>query len=338
MTRTPGFAPDRLVRLMRRCIAATGLDLTGMTVLTEAASGAYGVTPVIAAMAGASKVHALTRASRYGSVEEVRDWTARLAEAGGVAGRIEVREDLPADLDAVDLVTNSGHLRPLTAPLIAQLPAGAVIALMFEAWEFRPEDIDLAACIQHGVPVVGVNERHATVDVFSFLGELCAKELHDCGLAIYGAKLALLCDNDFAEPMRIRLSEMGALVEVFADAAALYADDWDAAVVSMLPAAEPRIGAAEAASLAAALAPEAVVVQFWGDVDRAATAAHGLKLWPPEPPRPGHMAVLLSEIGPEPIVRLQTGGLRAAEWVRRGGAVSPGGVAQLVQPQLSPGQ
>jgi hypothetical protein len=43
------------------------------------------------------------------------------------------------------------------------------------------------------------------------------------------------------------------------------------------------------------------------------------------------MAVLLSEIGPEPIVRLQTGGLRAAEWIRRGGSVSAGGFAQLVQ-------
>jgi hypothetical protein len=44
------------------------------------------------------------------------------------------------------------------------------------------------------------------------------------------------------------------------------------------------------------------------------------------------MAVLLSEIGPEPIVRLQAGGLRAAEWIRRGGAASSDGFAQLVQP------
>lgn len=338
MSLPPGFAPTRLVRLMRRSIAGTGLDLSGMTVLTEAATRAYGVTPVIAAMAGARQVHAVTRPSRYGSVEEVADWTSRLAQAASVADRITVCENLPDDLSAVDLVTNSGHLRPLTAQLVARLPPGAVIALMFEAWEFRPEDIDLAACVQHGVPVVGVNERHATVDVFSFLGELCAKQLHDCGLAVYGAKLALLCDNDFAGPMRARLTEMGAYVEIFAEPGELYADDWDAAVVALLPTGTPQIADAEAASLAAALPPEALLVQFWGDLDRAATTARGLNVWPLEPPTPGHMAVLLSEIGPEPIVRLQTGGLRAAEWVRRGGAVSPGGVAQLVQPQLSPGQ
>ena len=42
------------------------------------------------------------------------------------------------------------------------------------------------------------------------------------------------------------------------------------------------------------------------------------------------MAILLSAIGPDPIVRLQTGGLRAAEAVFRGGSVSPNGFAQLV--------
>jgi hypothetical protein len=41
------------------------------------------------------------------------------------------------------------------------------------------------------------------------------------------------------------------------------------------------------------------------------------------------MAVLLSEIGPDAVVRLQAGGLRAAEWVRRGLPVTAGGLAQL---------
>lgn len=52
----PGFSVSRLVALMRRAITATGLDLSDMTVLTEAATGAYGVTAPIAAMAGAKRV------------------------------------------------------------------------------------------------------------------------------------------------------------------------------------------------------------------------------------------------------------------------------------------
>ncbi len=123
---------------MRRAVSATELNLSGMTVLTEAASGAYGVTPVIAALAGAEQVYAFCRASRYGSVDEVTEWTLQLARAVDVAERITIIEEIPSGvLGRVDIVTNSGHLRPLTAALIESLPATAVIALMFEAWELR---------------------------------------------------------------------------------------------------------------------------------------------------------------------------------------------------------
>ena len=73
---------------MRRAIAATGLDLSALTVLTEAASGAYGVTAVIAAMAGAKQVHAFVRPSPYGSVWEVNDWTSQLANAAGTGSSL----------------------------------------------------------------------------------------------------------------------------------------------------------------------------------------------------------------------------------------------------------
>jgi hypothetical protein len=42
------------------------------------------------------------------------------------------------------------------------------------------------------------------------------------------------------------------------------------------------------------------------------------------------MGILLSAIGPEPVIRLQAGGLRAAEIVFRRGEVTPDGIAQLV--------
>ncbi len=323
----------RLVALMRRAIAATRLDLTSMTLLTEAASGSYGVTPIIGALAGAKQVYAFTRSSRYGSAADVKTWTMALASAAGISDRIDVIEELPPSiLREVDIVTNSGHLRPLTATLVDRLPSSAVIALMFEAWEFRAEDIDLQACIRRRIPVVGVNERHPSIDVFSFLGPLCVKQLHDCGVAVYANRIALLCDNGFADYMARGLVGLGARVELFADVAHMHPEEWDAVVVALLPASKPRIGAAEARHLAAVTPREAVVVQFWGDIDRQAASSNGLNVWPAQPPLAGHMAVLLSDIGPEPIARLQTGGLRAAEWVRRGHPATPDSVAQLVQP------
>jgi hypothetical protein len=317
---------------MKLAVADTGLDMSGMTVLTEAATGAYAVTPVLAAMAGAKHVYAFTRSSRHGTVSDAKRQIWELAAPLGVADRIEILETVsPKVLHTVDIVTNSGHLRPLTAELIARLHGDAVIALMFEAWEFRREDLDIEACARRKIPVVGVNERHPAVNVFSFLGPLAVKQLHDCGLAVLGNSIGLLCDNDFLAPLHNGLTSLGANVATFSNVAAVSPGAWDAFVVALQPAATPRVGQAEAAHLAACAPAGAVVMQFWGDIDRAALEANGLAVWPMQSVGQGHMGILLSEIGPEPIVRLQTGGLRAAEWVRRGGAVTPDGFAQLVR-------
>jgi hypothetical protein len=61
-----------------------------------------------------------------------------------------------------------------------------------------------------------------------------------------------------------------------------------------------------------------VVAQYWGDVDRAALAAAGASVWPEHAPPPGHMGILPSGVGPEPIVRLQAGGLKVGEVLLRG--------------------
>ncbi|WP_407194010.1 hypothetical protein [Bradyrhizobium sp. STM 3566] len=329
--RRPGFSPVRLRTLMKLALADTGLDMSGMTVLTEAATGAYAVTPVLAAMAGAKHVYAFTKPGRHGTVSDAKRETLELAAPLGVADRIEILEKMnPEVLHSVDIITNSGHLRPLTAELIAQLRDDAVIALMFEAWEFRREDLDIEACARRNIPVVGVNERHPAVDVFSFLGPLAVKQLHDCGLAVLGNRIGLLCDNDFLAPLHNGLASLGAHVKTFNSVAAVHPGAWDAFVVALQPAETPRVGQAEAAHLAACAPAGAVVVQFWGDIDRAVLAANGLAVWPTQSVGQGHMGILLSEIGPQPIVRLQTGGLRAAEWVRRGGVVTPDGFAQLV--------
>lgn len=327
----PGFSLPRLGALMSRALAETLLDLSELTVLTEAATGAYAVTAVLAAMAGAKHVYAFTRLTRHGTPAEARQQTLELAGSVGVADRIDVVEQItPNVLHQTDIVTNSGHLRPLTATLIDKLPRQAVIALMFEAWEFRPKDLDMEACLRRGIPIVGVNERHPSVDVFSFLGPLCVKQLHDSGLSVYKNRIAVLCDNEFVGSLRAGLASSGASVDTFDNLQDLYRDQWDAIVVALRPAAEPRIGSPEAMHLAACAPAGATIVQFWGDMDRTALSENGLGVWPTAPPALGHMGILLSEIGPDPIVRLQAGGLRAAEWVRRNKTVSADGFAQIV--------
>src|SRR5438034_8191063 len=76
--------------LMEKAIEAFELDLSGLVVLTEAATGYYQLTPLIAALAGADRVLALTRDSQFGPAVDVRDATLALAARWGVDERIEV--------------------------------------------------------------------------------------------------------------------------------------------------------------------------------------------------------------------------------------------------------
>jgi hypothetical protein len=314
----PGLNPHRLVSLMRQAILRCDLQLQKTIVLTEAATGAYVVTPVLAAMAGAEKVFALTRSSPYGTVEQVQEQTQQLAEIAGVGGRIEfITQKSPELVAQADIITNSGHVRPIDLEMIGWMKSTAVIGLMYEAWEFRPEDVDLAACRQRGIQVVGVNEHHPAVDVFSFLGIMAVKLLLDSGVAVYTSDILLLCDNPFRSFIEQGLVNTGARVDTVESLATAPIDKtYDAILVALQPQPEPVLSAIDAISVSKYW-PGALVAQYWGDIERSAFSTQNLPICPSVEPKPGHMGILPSAVGPEPIIRLQTGGLKAAEVVWR---------------------
>jgi hypothetical protein len=320
----------RLCRLMLRAVHRLELELAGRVVVTEAASGAYAVTPVMAALAGAREVHAVASDSRFGTADQMLASTERLAVAAGVADWIELLESkAAAPLEAADIVTNSGHLRPLDRQTVARMKPGAVIPLMYEAWELRPEDVDLDACRLRGIRVAGTNERHPAVDVFSSLGPLAVKLLGDAGVAVGSSRLLLLCDNPFRPYLERGLRSAGAELVTRERLSDGPVDErWDVVLVALRPGAQAVLTAADA-NLLAECAPGTSVVQFWGEVDRAALSAAAVPVWPEAPPARGHMAILPSAVGPEPIVRLQAGGLKVGEVLCRSGQPLPGAIDYL---------
>jgi hypothetical protein len=310
---------EDMLSSIRRRIDILGLDLAGLSVATEAATGAYACTAVIAALAGA-RVHAVAREStRYGTYGDALSATLDLAARAGVADRISVARAFGAgSLESCDIVTNSGAVRPISGKMIARLRRGAVIGLMFEAWEFREADLDLAACRRHGIGVAAVNERHPDIAVFDFLGPLCVRLLEDGGMSLSGTNIAVLCDNPFEPYLLAGVSAAGARVQGFREIGCLPREDWDAVVVAVDPNRNARLGYDELSMIASA-APGAKIAQFWGDIDRRAAADLGItSVCPAEEPAAGHMGTLLNALGHEPIVRLQAGGLRAAELLFRG--------------------
>jgi hypothetical protein len=326
----PKEASRRILQIIHERIAALRLDLSQANVVTEAATGAYACTAVIAALAGARRVHALARGNpRHGSAADAVGATNEVASLAGVEDRITFVEHVDSGiLAACDILTNSGHLRPISRATIAQLPRTSVIALMFETWEFRDSDIDINSCRRRGIRIAGVNESHPDVAVFPFLGPLCVRLLLDAGMPPMEKRIAVICDNPFAPFIEAGLAAAGASVRVFPAVSGVSCETWDAVVIALNPAGPAAAG--DFLRTLADRAPRALIAQFWGDVDRPTARALGFALCPPEEPAPGHMGILLNALGPEPIVRLQSGGLRAAELVWRGQVLAPDGIAQML--------
>jgi hypothetical protein len=312
------IVPQHLIQLMRDAIARCALDLSDTTILTEAASDAYAVTPVLAALANARRVFAFTRSSRFGSASQIERETEALAKAAGVADRIEILTEKPAVIvAAADIITNSGHLRPLDREMVSQMKPAAVVPLMYEAWEAREADIDVAECARRYIAVAGTNERHPAVAVLPFLSAVAARLLLDAGLTLRGSRILICCDNPFRPFLAQDLLGAGALVEIVDGIEAIGdAPPSDAILLAMMPKPHQVVGVREAATIARRH-PGTTVVQFWGDMDREALTRGGVRFWPQAAPPLGHQGIMLSSIGAEPIVRLQAGGLKVGELMAR---------------------
>lgn len=310
----PGTSVTYLARMCYAVVRRMSLSLKGRVVFTEAATGAYCVTPVLAALAGARCVYAIANDSAHGSAQVAVRQTRALSNACGVGRHIHFVFDRQKKwLQASDIITNSGHVRPIDAQMISWMKPGAVVPLMYEAWELRASDVDVPACNRRGIQVGATNERHPHVGVFSYLGLMAVKQFLDAGIPLLGKNVLLLCDNDFSPFIRKTLASCGARVKVSSDLRGLTcAAETDVVLVALNPARTRPLGSAEARQFARCC-PQAVMLQFFGDITRRAFLREGFDIWPPSEPRAGHMGILPSVIGSDPIIRLQCAGLKVAE-------------------------
>jgi hypothetical protein len=325
-----------LLDKLTRQVNALELDLKGRVVLTEAASGPYVVTPLLAAIGGA-KVFAFSRSTRYGTVDEVFNGT--ISSIGKKAFRkldITLVDELtPEIISQADIITNSGHLRPLDREKLRHAKDGAVIPLMYEAWEWRDADMDLSYVRERGFPIGATNERHPEVDVFNFLGDMALKQIFDAGTCPYRNKFVLVCNNDFGPFIARTVSSVASALGVIdlpehrsryeglpidwlgdfpnIRIPASYADA-EAVIFTAYPFDRNWMGDDTVIDIRQVReglkAP--FILRYAGDVDVHALDRSGIKYFPAHVAS-GHMGVLPSAIGFDPIIRLQSGGLKAGE-------------------------
>ncbi|MCM2284756.1 MAG: hypothetical protein NDI81_08250 [Desulfobacula sp.] len=310
--------PLRLRRVIYKTIDSLNLDLKNLTVLTEAASGPYAVTPIIAAVAGADRVLALTRDSSYATVDEVKEQTRALEKICDVSDRIDIfTERTPQIFSQADIITNLGFVRPLDSVVIAHMKSTAVIPLMCETWEFREGDVDIATCNARGIKVYGTNEDYPGLEVFSYSAWLCMKLLHDAHIEIHKSKITIVSTDKFGVVIEKFLACNGINVFLVPKVDVNCIEDADALVIADYTRDDQIIGdrGDVTAEEIFGIAPHLTIVQFAGIIDIEAVKKFGLNIYPGIELPSRRMVRTLGELGPSPVVELHAAGLKVGEYI-----------------------
>lgn len=325
--RFPGL---QVVRLMRRAIERQRLDLTGLRVLTEASVGYRRVTPVIAALAGAEEVYAISRDSARAGRRDADEQTAYLAALAGASQRVKLLPTrLQAPLATVDIVTDLPGVRPVDDSILRNLSGTAAVALMGGVDRWRAADLDVATCRRTGIAVAGVDEEAIGLCRYAALQATCG--LAALGVDVVGSTIVVAGGGRRYGHVTHGLAAAGARVLVVtpdnAGRVALYGGEKiadrlaDAAVPDRLadadglvlcPAADEEPAArGEAAGRLASAAPHLSVVAV-READRRALSAAGLRCWPV-----GGGDDLPDEMLPRPLIERHIAGLKVAEVMTR---------------------
>ncbi|OGR90236.1 MAG: hypothetical protein A2992_07950 [Elusimicrobia bacterium RIFCSPLOWO2_01_FULL_59_12] len=303
--------------------------MSGLTVLTEAATGHYSLTASIAALAHAKNVYALTAESRFGTAQEAARQTTALADAWGVSGNVHIlssRED--PRLHEVDLVTNLGFVRPINRALLGRLKPGVSIALMWEPWEFRESDLDLAACRELNIPVLGTQESHPALQLFDYVGLVAMKLLFELEIEVFRSRLIVVGQGVLAEKTLAVLTRNGAHATVLSGrppetlSSGKAQDAFrqaDAAVIVEHHLKESLIGpdGQITAFQLKDLNPGLSIAHICGAVDASQIETAQIPLAPRPIAPAGYMSVLTNYVGPKPLIDLHAAGLKVGSGLAR---------------------
>ena len=324
---------------MSRAIEDFTLALEGLTILTEAASGNFIFTSLIAAGAGAKRVYAITRDSRYGSKDKVKDDTLDFAGELGISNIIEVVFDKdPEIIREADIITNLGFVRPINKDVIRCLKPTAVIPLMWETWEYRERDLDLRECISRQIPVLGTDEKIPPLKTFEYIGYVALKLSFELNIEVLRSNILVVGSGHFGESIvkaffknrsnvfwvtheKSQDEKLNALIKGnrLNDMDPSLLQSIDLIVLGEHKSHDLILGRDGQISfeMLCKLNPFISIAHISGNIDLNELRHYNISCLPREIAPPGHMSVTTDYVGPKPTIDLHTAGLKVGEIMAR---------------------
>ncbi|MCL5407129.1 MAG: hypothetical protein M1429_01385 [Patescibacteria group bacterium] len=311
---------DIIKREIQQAVADLRLDLTSLTVLTEAANDIFVVTPLIALAAGAKKVYAVSQDSPYGKFSEITQETFKIAkEMGFNTNRLEIVEKKQfSAFSKINIVTNLGHVRPLNKKILSSFKKGTVISYMCEDWEYRPSDFDLDLCQKLGLKVYGTNEEHPLVSCFKETGLIALKLIFESKISLLNARVVILSQDKFGREIlnRIKLfTKNVTLVSDFNNIRENQLKNLDLIITADYKYLKIIIGSKGVVKpkTLKRLSPFVKIIQYSSHNDLADIQKAGIPVYPEIELEPIRMAQNLGDISYKAIIRLYAGGLKVGE-------------------------
>lgn len=324
----------RGLRLIENMIGFLKLDLTGKIILTEVGSNAFLFTPIIAAKAGASKVYAWCRDTRYGKASDIISECKQLMLYAGIhENAIEFNSEqvVVSHIQSADIITNSGFLRPLNKEKLQWAKGDAVIPVMYEKWELRPADIDVEYCKQKNIKIAGTWENFPGLNIFDYCEQLIIKLAFEAGIEIKNNRIVVWSDDHFGELAEKGFTRLGATVIKTTSVEVLYNNVKDIDAIFFCDYTSENVLIGEHGLIDVEKIskenPSLIFIHLAGKIKINAIPSQ-MKVYPGQDGESHRMTYTLSYLGMDPAIRLLTAGFKVGELLSAGNFTNH----QLVQP------
>jgi hypothetical protein len=304
---------SRQARLIKDSFNKFQINLQGKIILTEAATGNFVCTSILAAIAGA-RVFAIAKDSKFGSVSQIRNEVMSLAKELDIENKITIIQSLEEiDLGNIDVVTNTGFVRPINKLIIDKLKPDCIIPLMWEPWEFRPDDLDLVSAVKKGIKVYGTNESDSRLQTMHYIGLTVLYFLLKEKRSPFSSKILVIGCEKFNKAIEEELKKLNYFVLSFLteEFNASNICDYDTIVVAEHTYPKMIIGNSKESLIhCSSLAEDQLIIHISGNVDFTALIC---KHYPDEPASFGYMSYTTDFIDPISVFDLHSAGLKVAE-------------------------
>lgn len=304
------------IELLNKITTEFEFDLSGKVILTECASGSYFMNPIALAKAGSEKIFLIAKDSKeYGLAE------ANYSRVKQLLNDLKLRTDIElvtatTTFERVDIVTNTGHVRPIDNSLLSRIPNSCVIPLMFESWEFRSSDIDIESTLRRGDWITTINESHKLVSTFRYLGALVVDILFDLERYLINNNVLLVGKGIFCSEIEFFIQRMcGTLCRVhdFSELDQVYSNTrFDIVIIADINSGVFDPGWSFLNLYKRKFAEGTLLVNLSGALPQKDFPFGRFKLIQRSNVRKGFMSLHAGDLGVEPVLRLFVASLKVA--------------------------